>query len=385
MERQMKTQRNHALRPCRTLSVLMLIGAAAYLLPGSVLADSVDPETFEATLRIGDSVTINKTVTIDKTGILPVDVVFMTDATGSMRTAIDNVQSISEGLLAGLQGVYTDIRFGAASYRDFPVLPFGRPTDYPFRLEQNLTFDTDAVVDAIETWVPSGGNDIPEANFYALEQVASQASWRAEAAKVVVWFGDNPGHENPPETDYPVEVTRDTAISALNAAGVNVVAFNLEGAGLGIDGDEIQATEVADGTGGAIVQNVASVPVDELADLIINTIGATVDFYDIVGLELLDPALTGVGVEISPASYTGDFDRTIEREFDFEVTFTGLAPGVYEFELGATVDGIVVAKEFDTITVTNGPDPTPAPAPATLALMGLGLLIGARLRRRSAA
>jgi hypothetical protein len=87
-----------------------------------------------------------------------------------------------------------------------------------------------------------------------------------------------------------------------------------------------------------------------------------------VGIEA--PSLAGLGISIVPTFYSGDFDRSIERIFGFDVTFTGLAPGTYDFSLYGTVDGGRIATETDHIVVTG----TAVPEPGTLLLMGLGLL-----------
>ena len=60
----------------------------------------------------------------------------------------------------------------------------------------------------------------------------------------------------------------------------------------------------------------------------------------------------------------------IEENY-FDVTFTGVTPGTYDFPIYAMVDGGIVAIESDSITV--GGTPT-VPEPATILLMGSGLL-----------
>jgi hypothetical protein len=84
------------------------------------------------------------------------------------------------------------------------------------------------------------------------------------------------------------------------------------------------------------------------------------------------------GVDVSfDSDITGNFDRTEDRTFDFDVTFTGMEKGTYDFYIHGLVDGGIIATETDHIVVGAVPEPS------TILLLGAGLIgFGFTQRRR---
>lgn len=356
---------------CLSLGLVALgIGTALVLGPSLALADSIDPSSYSATLGVGESVTITKTVTVTAgtpTSAL-VDIMFVADTTGSMFGQIASAKAGAASILSALSGL-GDVQFGVASYKDFG-------DTYTSRIEQNLTASSAAVTTAINSWSASGGGDFPEANLVSWKQVAENATWRAGSRRFIVVFGDAPGHTG--FGSYPTEAA---TIAALNAASVQMEIINTGTATSGmnspVDSEPAgQANRFAAATGGHVYNNFDSSTTAAQIQAAITSAFAT---YSNVSLQAVGNA-PGVGVSFVPGSYTGSFDRSIDRTFTFDVTFTGLTEGTHSFVINALVDGGVVATESDRIVVGAG---GAVPEPSTLLLLGAGALgLGVARRRQ---
>ena len=88
--------------------------------PFNVLADDVVPATFSGALNLGQSVTINKIVTI-KAGAptsAKVDVFFLADTTSSMGGSISNIQAGANTIMSSVSTL-GDVAFAVGEYRDW--------------------------------------------------------------------------------------------------------------------------------------------------------------------------------------------------------------------------------------------------------------------------
>lgn len=367
--------------------------AASFAGPGVALAGSISPATFEATIAVGESVKVTKTVTTAATGASKVDVFFLADDTGSMGGVIGNVKSTAGALLTSLQGAYTDVAFGVGSYDGDPVegVPIGSPpaTNLTAAYSRQQTITTNAALAqaAINTWAAGGGGDGPEANFFALHQVATSGgatdgvgasdipggystglttAWREGAARVIVWFGDIVSHTT--------TVDQAEAIAALTANGVTVVAMNNFGDNGGIDGSN-QADSIVAATGGVIVNNFASVPVANVLSSIVAAIGTATSTLDL-SLAVQGGVPAGLDVSFVCTSAEGCTGVGGGESRTFEMTITGLTEGEYDFTVIAP--GIAGASERDLITVGDGGT---VPEPGVLGLLAASL-IGAGFARR---
>ena len=197
--------------------------AVLFISFGTAFADSISPSSFTATIAVGGSVTVHKTVTITELATTPVDIFFLTDTTGSMTPSINAIKTGFNSIVTDLSGVASNIAFGAGQYKDF----FDA---FMYSETQDLTTNTATVQSAINTWSASGGGDLPEANLFALNGVATGTSWRAGSDRFVVWAGDAPGHDPSPLGG----VTEASATAALVAVGAKVFAASAP-SGPGLD------------------------------------------------------------------------------------------------------------------------------------------------------
>jgi uncharacterized repeat protein (TIGR01451 family) len=233
----------------RTLVGLCLAPAAAALAltvgVSFALAAPVDPASYSNTLTSGSSVVITKTV---HTPAIPpkIDIVFLSDTTGSMGSTISNVQTNATSIMNQVRLGQPDSWFSAANYKDF-----GCALDpFPFKVDQAITNSIANVQTGINSWftVPGSGCDTPEAQLNALWEIGNNAvGFRAGSTRVVVWFGDASGHD--PSGGHSLA----DAEASLVGAHVEVIAIPVttaSGDGLNSTG---QATAITAATGGVVL------------------------------------------------------------------------------------------------------------------------------------
>ena len=163
--------------------------------------------------------------------------------------------------------------FGVGNYKDFPPA-----SSLPFTHQLNPTDIAGNITAAIGTWSAGGGGDIPEGQFLTLDQLAQppggSIGWRAGAKRIIVWFGDAPGHD-------PICIAISGLGSAITEASVTaklvaeqMVVLAISTATPGLDADPMpfstdytstcgapggaagQATRLAAATAGAFVTGI---------------------------------------------------------------------------------------------------------------------------------
>jgi hypothetical protein len=335
---------------------------------------TIDPPLNNWTLP--ECVTEDETVTVHvpKSSIRPMaDVYLLADTTGSMGPIISTVQAgigavVSDPAFAGF-----DVAWGVGNYKDFPVPGAGT---YAFESQLAPTADVAAVATAMNTWSAVGGLDTPEGQLFALQQVADPGiGWRPGSKRILVWFGDAPGHDPvcAAISGAAADVTEATATAALVAAQVTVVAISTltpSGAPAGLDGDPTvdatgyggvctviggspgQATRITAATPGG--SNTTGVDATTMIATLTSLISAAVQGINHLVLQPTG-AIAPFVTSIAPASYdslAGDVDH----DLPFEVTWTGVRgcadeDQVFTGNLDVIADGTLVATKRVTITV----------------------------------
>ncbi|HET9015879.1 MAG TPA: vWA domain-containing protein [Thermomicrobiaceae bacterium] len=333
----------------RGLRLVMLIIFVLSLAPLVAFAQGVDPSSVSQNLDPGATFTLTKTVHTPAIPPNP-DIVFLSDTTGSMGSAIANVQANIGSIASTVLTAQPTAQFAVAEYKDGD--PNTCPSDpFAFKLDQALMPGTADV----SAWSASGGCDTPESQLYALDQLATGAvTFRPNSTRIIVWFGDASGH------DPALGVTLSGAISALQAANIAVIAIPVNsGAGDGLDATG-QATAITTATGGELMP--AATP-DQVSGAILSGLGN----LPVTVTPQLASADTGlsVGWDAPSKTVTSGTDAT------FTETISVAADAPQGTTLHATVDFLLNGQHQDgftetiAITVNDITPPVPACEPST--------------------
>ena len=194
-----------------------------------VVAD-LDDALAEATLRRGEDYRL--TIPLDHPGraadaALPLDVLFLIDATGSMADEIGKLQESIQQIAARLDALPARpaVRFAMTIYRDRGDLFVTRSFDF--------TPDVTRFAAALAEVRADGGGDTPESVNEALHRALHGPEWRgAEAVKLVFLVADAAPH-----LDYAGDY--DYAVEMQTAAERGIRVFSVASSGLDDQGEYI--------------------------------------------------------------------------------------------------------------------------------------------------
>jgi hypothetical protein len=184
--------------------------------PGSI----VDPSSYKVKLVKDDPLSVECTVT---PSVTVTDFVILEDTTGSMGSLINVLKTSFTTLYSQLGAQYTSPMYALAQYKDFTDPP---PAN-PYQRLLDLTAPEVTIQNAINTLIPSGGADFPEATWNAIVTVSGDISFRASSRRALLVFNDAPGHEGAGYNN------KDDAIAALNAKNIVPIFFTSDDHGAG--------------------------------------------------------------------------------------------------------------------------------------------------------
>jgi hypothetical protein len=326
--------------------------AAATLLAasGPAFAAGVSPNVDQAE-DPGSVIHVTKTVTTPPIPPKP-DIVLLADKTGSMGGELANVKANFGSIITQVKAAQPEAQFAVAAYCDFGDV------DPAYQLFSDLTADETALNTAINNVNLCDGGDTEEAQLNALWEIGDggdDVSFRDGSSRIVVWYGDNPGHD--PSGGH----TEADATASLTGVDAKVIAIST-GADNNLDGTG-QATRITDATGGELLTGVAASDVSAAILAGLHNLDVTV-----AGSPTCD---TGLSAVLSPASLTVQsgtdavFDETITVAADAQQGAT------LHCSVPFTLDGQPQGPEFTqsvTIRVNDVTAPTvscpPGPNPA---------------------
>lgn len=296
-------------------SALAITSGLLLSLPATAWA-GVSPTTVSQSADPGTVLHVTKTVT---TPVIPPkpDIVLLADETGSMADAIASVRAEMASIVTTVKAAQPDAHFAVASYKDLGDAD-------AFEVLTDLTANATTVQNAVNSLVADGGGDTPEAQLNALWQLGDGGdaiTFRASSSRIVVWFGDAPGHD--PSNGH----SEADAIASLQGVDAQVLAIGVEGPGLDATG---QASRITAATGGHYYSGVTA-----------GQVGAQI----LAGLQNLPATVTasttcdpGLSVSFSPA-----LPQTVPSGSDvvLDETITVAASATQGATLGCTTEFLV--------------------------------------------
>lgn len=331
-------------------------------LPASALAaEGVEPKTVNVTLTPGASTTVNKTVHTPPIVPKP-DIYFLADTTGSMTPAINNVKTNAADILSTVDAQASDPQYGAGDYKDFPFDSYAFNNAAPIGTAP-------AAQAAIGAWSADGGADGPEGQLFALHKLATESvGFRADSTRIIVWFGDAPGHDPVCNAINGGEghLTEASVTAELVAADIKVIAVSTTtGFPAGLDDDPTaggdyvdacgapegtpgQATRIAEATGGAFF---ADVPASEVSEAIL-------DGLQNLPVEVTPSATCDTGLSATFDAVSKTVTSGEDATFTETITLAADAPAG---DLDCTVDFLLNGQPagdafVQTVTVNRPPD-----------------------------
>ena len=217
----------------------------------------------------GSDWTVILDATVEPSARVPLDLLFLLDATGSMSDEIDQIKSTLLSISSRISDLPsdTDLRFGMVAYRD-------RGDDFVTRT-YHFEPDVQKFLNSIREVRADGGGDEPESLNEALHVAIGEPQWRPNAVRLVFLIADAPPHlDYAQDYDYAVEMVE------ANRQGIKI--FPIASSGLDAQGEYI-FRQIAVHTmgrflfilyGGSTPHSVGQYSVENLDDLVVKLVEA---------------------------------------------------------------------------------------------------------------
>lgn len=158
----------------------------------------------------------------------PIDVLILLDRTMSMEKFINTTADASEKIVSDIQGIAPNTRFAVAAVSDYSPL-FTPDTDKrTWLLLTDFTYKGTDVAKATKSISLSNGGDTPEAYVRGLYE-SSEMTWRQDAKKIIIFFGDATAHQLDPGRDETLGTSDDLnindVIAKLKAKDISVIGI----------------------------------------------------------------------------------------------------------------------------------------------------------------
>jgi hypothetical protein len=361
--------------PRRFAARVATIAVASIALAAPVLAaDTLTPNLVVATLKAGESMTVDKRLDLDG---LPAraDIIVAVDTTGSMGIPIAQAKADANNICAQVQAAIPGARFAVMDFEDYPPPGPGAVGDIPYLLKTpGFTPSCAAFSAAIATMAATGGSggDGPEAYnrayFEAYSDALITSTRESLASQFLVVLGDAEPHSATAFGSCPARPPADfgrdgvagggddlntsQTIAGLNAANIDLLMIRYTTGGVSVSLSCYK--DMANATGGTAVDNSAAPSIGQFIITNAQATRYTVDLQVSPGCPIT--------FSFSPNPPFGPYSGPSTTTFTEKITAPTL-PGNYSCTVTAVMNPGGPTKAIETVNLTVTPG-----EPATLTL-----------------
>ena len=228
-----------------TLSIVSLVFSS---FASIAIADDdpmVDPPTVIATLAIGESIVVEKTVTTPE--IPPkIDVCLLEDETGSFSDDITHLQTAASDIYDDVVAVSPDAQFAVAGFRDYG-------DTWVYHLLSGMSNDKTFWETGIGFLTANGGGDLPEAQYDAIvaaTDVNGGCGWRDDPSVTRVLLVATDAAFHTPDGTHMNDHA--STVDALSVPGKEIIVIGLEAPDYWGNDPGVELDNLALATGGSV-------------------------------------------------------------------------------------------------------------------------------------